>query len=248
MVAIVQPVWHLFLFIHMKMRVASFQGRVHLLKHTLLRKKHPKRSIVQQLELDIIEAKTWDFSEDDLSSLCTPQNSAHPMVSSDNKVETVSKAKVLDSVPDVAHGTIHLSNHLLAFWGIWSIFVTSFIWFSKVQRDKVQVLLAEPLSNHFVDVQSPVCFIRMIIETWFHLPHADSLSFVGGCCTREMQGSCFETLEEYVGEEERLIKLFHLSVRIKTFSPRGKHIETLVENLKTCLCAVIQMGKLPLSQ
>lgn len=120
------------------------------------------------------------------------------MVSSHDNVEPFSKAMMFDPVPNVAYSPIHLLDHLPAFWGIWSIFVPGRIWFSKIQGDKVQVLLVEPFPNHLVDVQSPICLVRMIIESRFYLPHFHSLSLVGGCCAREMQRPCFETLEQNV--------------------------------------------------
>ena len=71
MVAVVQSSWHLLLFIHMKVRMASFQSFIDFLQHPLFRKQHANRTIIQQLELDIPEAEARNFREDDLLNLST---------------------------------------------------------------------------------------------------------------------------------------------------------------------------------
>ena len=81
------------------------------------------------------------------------------MVGCDDNIEAVSQAMVFDLVSDVAHSAVNLLDHLSAFWGIWSIFMSYQIRFSKVQCDKVKVIFVEPLSNHFVNVQLPICLI-----------------------------------------------------------------------------------------
>lgn len=66
MFTVVQSIWHLLLFIHMQVRVTSFQSSVDLLQHPVFRKQHPNRTIIQQLELNISEAEARNLGEDDL--------------------------------------------------------------------------------------------------------------------------------------------------------------------------------------
>lgn len=61
MFTVVQSSWHLLLFIHMKVRVASFQSSIDLLQHPFFRKQHANGTIIQQLELDAFEAEARDL-------------------------------------------------------------------------------------------------------------------------------------------------------------------------------------------